>query len=140
MLFQKSFWKVLEPAMQGMRLRDFTWEGVLLDGSFDQGRCSHLILGIQSCIYSFARIAMHFIPMGCTSREVMHMVFTQPTTCFVAHSFGKKRVIAIPLPRCRGQIKRGGIKRFEKQIGSFQQREQVLAVVVLGHRITQGSR
>src|SRR5260221_13983817 len=34
-------------------------------------------------------------------------------------------------------MKRGGVKRFEKQIGPFEEREHVLGGVLSGHRVTQ---
>src|SRR5258707_15402273 len=77
-------------------------------------------------------IAMLFIPVGCASRKMMQLIFTKATTRFAAHGFGKKRVTPIPLPGCA--------KRFEKQVGPFQQREHVLAVLLFGHSVTQGSR
>src|SRR5258708_12833001 len=115
--------------MQSMRLMYFTWKGVLLDRSLDQARCSHVILGIESRIYRCAKIAMRFIPVGCTNRELMPLVFTEPATCFVAHGFGKKCVISIPLS--------GGVKRFEKQIGPFDQHKHLLTVLFFVHRATQ---
>src|SRR5258708_33852398 len=122
--------------MQSMRLMYFTWKGVILDRSVDQARCSHVILGIESRIYRCAKIAMRFIPVGCTNRELMPLVFTEPATGFVAHGFGKKWVILIPLPRCRGQVKRGGANQLGNQIGQFEHRQHALACVWSGPRGT----
>src|SRR5579875_1917698 len=54
MLLQGHNWELLQPAIQRMRLMYLPRKGMLLDRSFDPDRCSHVILGLQGCIYCFA--------------------------------------------------------------------------------------
>src|SRR5690242_4404893 len=100
---QHNLRHLLQPMMQRMIFIHLLRLAIFLDQ--DSSVC--VVLSIERGIDRFYMEIMRFVPVRSVRGKRTQSLFTQATTGFGSHRFGKERMIAIPLP--------GAVERFEKQ-------------------------